>query len=497
MRHRVDRLLRRSMVQAAALAIALAALLVVPGAQAQTYVVSELSPIGSAGTRAWDLNEAGVVVGSGFSPSLEEHALLWPGIGSPATDLTPTNALANARGVSNGGLVAGWAQNAGGNTEAMLWIGGQGSFLGTLPGFAQSRAEACNDSGLVCGWSTSLLGNSTACVWIDGAIQDIAPEHSWAFAVNESGLVVGRIVRPFESTAFRWQDGNLEGLPNLGPSNAQALGVSPAGLIAGAAESSGILHAVIWDQAATITDLGLFVGPSGTMSAQANDVNDAGVAAATAFITFPPTSRALVWRGAGLEDLNDLVPPGSGWTLADSQAINERGEIVGFGFRAHMTGTRAFLLRPDCDEDGLSDLDEIAAGTAYDANDDGQADACQHCQASLGFGGPGEMGLSICGDELTAAGSAATLLIEQAPPATPLYLVIGAVNAPTPLKGGVLVPTPPLLVVPGLFAGPSGTLTLTVHGGGGAPVTLYLQTVAPAGATAQFSNAVQLELGAP
>jgi len=480
--------------------LATLALLIAPaaGPSAQTYVISELSPVSSFGARAWDLNEAGTAVGNGLSPSLQLHALVWPG--GPTTDLTPANALAEAQGLSNGGIVAGWAQNAGGATEAARWIAGRGSFLGWLPGHIGSLAQDCNDSGLVCGWSVTPVGDPVACVWIDGRIEAINVAQSWAFAVSETGDVVGRRWAGVDIQAFRWRAGDLVVLPDLGPNNAQAVGISPAGRVAGFAESpvTGRGHAVVWEPDGTLLDLGPFVSPTGPATAQANDVNDAGVAVGTAYID--PVAEiffAMVWRGAGAEDLNVLIPAGSGWTLTEAQAVNDRGEIVGYGTKSGSSGVRAFLLRPDCDEDGLSDLAEIAAGTAHDANDDGLADACQHCQPSLGFAGPGEIALSICGDELTAAGSAATLALDGVPPATPLYLVLGAVNAPTPLKGGVLVPTPPLLVVPGLFAGPSGSLAFTVHGGDGAPVTLYLQAVAAAVGGAQFSNAVQLEIGAP
>jgi hypothetical protein len=43
--------------------------------------------------------------------------------------------------------------------------------------------------------------------------------------------------------------------------------------------------------------------------------------------------------------LNDLIPPGSGWTLWYATAINNGGQIVGFGF--HNDQLRAYLLTPD------------------------------------------------------------------------------------------------------------------------------------------------------
>jgi hypothetical protein len=43
-------------------------------------------------------------------------------------------------------------------------------------------------------------------------------------------------------------------------------------------------------------------------------------------------------------DLNDLIPPDSGWRLEEAWAINESGWIVGWGNSGH--GDRGLLLKP-------------------------------------------------------------------------------------------------------------------------------------------------------
>jgi uncharacterized membrane protein len=46
----------------------------------------------------------------------------------------------------------------------------------------------------------------------------------------------------------------------------------------------------------------------------------------------PDAQRAFIWdRTHGMRDLNTLVPANSGWTLEVASAINDRGEIVGWG----------------------------------------------------------------------------------------------------------------------------------------------------------------------
>jgi uncharacterized membrane protein len=476
----------------AVLGLACAGTLASPAA-AQDYVVKDLPLISSFGGRVFDINDAGMAVGHGLSPSLQLHALRWPGTG--VTDLTPTNALAEASGIAENGVIAGWFRNAAGATEAVRWTAGVPTPLGWLPGHIGSFAQDGNAAGLVTGWSVTTVGDPVAVVWNGGAPQAIGGTFTWAFACSETGDVVGRAWVGVDVQAFRWRAGVVTVLPDLGPNHASAVGISPAGRIAGNAESpDGKLHGILWDTDLAVTDLGIF---DGFFSTAATDVNDAGVAVGGALDLEGEVFRALVWRGAGAEDLNDLIQPGTTWVLRDAQAINARGEIVGIGLKGGFSGERPFLLQPDCDGDGLADLAEIAAGTAYDSNLDGQSDACQHCQADLGFGGPGAMQLSICGDELTAPGTAATLALEQAPPGEPVLIVAGFVNQPTPIKSGTLVPVPPTIVLPPLTAGANGALAFPIGGLGLTVVDVYLQAVALLPAQAQFSNAVHLVLGVP
>jgi hypothetical protein len=46
-----------------------------------------------------------------------------------------------------------------------------------------------------------------------------------------------------------------------------------------------------------------------------------------------------------MHDLNNLIPPGSGWELVEATAINDAGQIAGSG---RLGGKmRAFLLTPN------------------------------------------------------------------------------------------------------------------------------------------------------
>jgi uncharacterized membrane protein len=55
-------------------------------------------------------------------------------------------------------------------------------------------------------------------------------------------------------------------------------------------------------------------------------------------------SRAMLYSQGVTHDLNDLIDPGSGWSLLEANDINDKGQIVGLGLlNGHYTG---FLLTP-------------------------------------------------------------------------------------------------------------------------------------------------------
>jgi hypothetical protein len=58
------------------------------------------------------------------------------------------------------------------------------------------------------------------------------------------------------------------------------------------------------------------------------------------------TLHAFLIDTAGtMRDLNDLIPPDSGWVLQRADGINDAGQISGYG-SAPNGSTRAFLLTP-------------------------------------------------------------------------------------------------------------------------------------------------------
>jgi len=116
------------------------------------------------------------------------------------------------------------------------------------------------------------------------------------------------------------------------------------------------------------------------------------------------------------------------------------------------------------------------------------------CQTDLGFGGPGTLALSLCGEGL-ASGQTSDLSLTGALPNAAVTFFLGLANDPTPFKGGTLVPLPVLVSVT-VQADGAGEFSAPVPGGGG-PVTFFIQAVSPDGALPggfAISNALQVDV---
>ena len=59
-----------------------------------------------------------------------------------------------------------------------------------------------------------------------------------------------------------------------------------------------------------------------------------------------PFYHAFIYSGGAFQDLNNLIPAGSGWELTDATAINDKGQIAANGYSATTGKTHAFLLNP-------------------------------------------------------------------------------------------------------------------------------------------------------
>jgi probable HAF family extracellular repeat protein len=144
-------------------------------------------------------------------------------------------------------------------------------------------------------------------------------------------------------------------LPDLGGNSASANAVNDLGQIAGTATTNDGIYATVFGVDTPAKSLGQ-LNPAFT-SSQAYGINNAGLVVGSAQREYGSgrTSAFIYDLNAStpvMLDLNTLIDCGSDvnarWDLAAAKAINNNGEILGYG--SFGTAQKAFLLRPSADQ---------------------------------------------------------------------------------------------------------------------------------------------------
>jgi probable HAF family extracellular repeat protein len=189
-------------------------------------------------------------------------------------------------------------------------------------GGTESKAWDINESGQVVGWASRSDDWRHATLWNNGVATDLGPTDLAAFygrwdsearGINDSGQVVG------------WTSADGYGYHATLWSN-------------GVATELGALW---WDsQALGINNSGQVVGRSNYFDYSSN----------TSDYSWDPSSthaHAMLWTSAdGMIDLNSLLGANSGFSyLVEASAINDKGQIVGYGLNA-AGQQRPFLMTP-------------------------------------------------------------------------------------------------------------------------------------------------------
>ena len=338
-----------------AASVGLAATAAAPAAAATTYTITDLGSLGQGESDASAVNAAGEVTGYSYLSTLV-----------PTPECPPVYGNTKKTCVEHP-----W--------HAFLYSNGQMSDLGTLGGHI-SVGSAINRSGWVVGASTTSSGGSDAFLWNGGKkmidLGGLAPlagsAGSWATGINDSGQVVGRYGTGDVEHAFSYSNGTMTGLPEPSFTNGtgcEAMSINNTGQIGGVCDdTSSNTHLVLWQNGA-VSDLGILVSP-GTEppGIQALSINNTGQIAGTVFVngasegfeyshgtitnlgSFLAASindngvmvgGSSIDNGGTVQDLNTLIPAGSGYQIQYATAINNTGQIV-----ANTTSSHALLLTP-------------------------------------------------------------------------------------------------------------------------------------------------------
>jgi probable HAF family extracellular repeat protein len=302
----------------------------------------------SINDRGWSLgaSQTGILNPVG---SPQDRATLWIGRRIVNLGVVPGGSDSIGISVNNSGQAVGLSNNGvvdpfspfGVQVRTFLWEEGGLRDIGTLGGPDAFAGPGCNNQrpGVIVGSSyTSFTPNKTTGVptqdpflWENGKMKDLGNlggTVSLGQCANNQGEVIGLSNLPGDTTfhAFHWRKGKMKDLGTLGGDNSEAIWINDSGVIAGSADlpTPGIHDAVRWKDG-EILDLGTV---NGEACSRGRAINARGqiVGGSSDCHNF---LHAFVWEeGAGMIDLNSVIPPGSGLQLTNAFNINDRGEIL-------------------------------------------------------------------------------------------------------------------------------------------------------------------------
>lgn len=345
-----------------AVAVGLPAAAADPAAAAPaTYTITNLGSLGYVGydtTEPLAINASGQVAGfsdtsttvtfpcpTHYKPPRTcsyhpQHAFLWSsGTMTDLGSLGGTDQGSSGEAINLSGEVAGLSQTkTAGVTHAALWTGKTTVDLGALAPLSSgswSSAFGINDAGQVVGsWAPSQSMRSTGShpwLYSNGTMtsltvpSDLTAPSCEATAINNNGQILGNCTSGTAAgPALLWQNGTVTTLSALGGLHVTyATAINNNGQIAGYGTTSTGATQGFLDNNGTVTNLGSFTPFA---------LNDNGVMI---------DGGDQIDGGGTIQNLNNLIPANSGYTIGATFAINNNGQIV-----AEANGS-AVLLTPN------------------------------------------------------------------------------------------------------------------------------------------------------
>ncbi len=294
-------------------------------AKAEThYRLVDLGSMSDGESVAYGINNNGQVVGKA-----SDRAVIWED--GVMTILTDYGYRSTVFAINNASQAVGTIITVGSDPMAVIFEDGSWSRLFSSDG----NAYGINDNQVVIGW---LQNNSQAVMkdLVSGIVTNIS------FSVAPKGI---NDLNHIVAGGVLWDDGVFTQLGNLGLNShgsTTAYDINNNDIVVGmSCYEPGNFHAFRWDNVNGIVDLGTIGGTYSGASA----VNEIGEIVGSSWNS-STSWHAVVWDTDGLiHDLNSLADV-TGWIyLSDANDINDKGQIVGVGYKEGGV-QHAYLLSP-------------------------------------------------------------------------------------------------------------------------------------------------------
>lgn len=216
-----------------------------------------------------------------------------------------------------------------------------------LRGLAQSYG--LNNAGEVVGFKV-VSSFTYAATWANGVATRMAhaTADGWGVAINSAGDVAGANPQaagtgPANQPAL-WRSGNYLNLIPAGSCYGQTSGINDSTQVVGYISADGSCsgeqpQAFVW-QSGKLTNLNPLTGQD---FSYANAINNAGTIVGDAF-GYSEVPSAWIYSDGSLTYLQNLIGPHSKWQLQDAVAVNNEGQILGWGLVGNQS--EPFLLTP-------------------------------------------------------------------------------------------------------------------------------------------------------
>lgn len=370
------------------------------------YRVTDLGTLGGSFSAANGINNAGNIGGTAANAAQVQHFFIWRdgsmldggSLGGNASASGP-NASDELGGLSetshadpHGEDFCGFGTHR--TCLAAVWRGGVLTALPTAGGH-NAQGLNLNDRGQVVGLAETSVQDPSCdtgtpsqqfrfapVVWgpATGELERLplpaGDEVGFAYGINSHGQVIGvtgscattsangRIAGPHP---VLWDGGRpilLDPTASAGTIYTTAW-INEAGQVVGASGST-VIHSYLWTRTAGRQDLGTLGGDLGS---QAVWINDNGQVVGFSCINDPlcnvanpqTQTRAYLWQGGAMTDLNALVVNQSTLYLLAGCAINNNGEIVGLAIDTNTFELHAYLATPVFGRPNRTSLGSTAA----------------------------------------------------------------------------------------------------------------------------------------